>query len=292
MGIRFQCHLCNHSLHVKDFQAGKRGKCPKCEGSFRIPQGNSSVSTSIDELSKSDSAIVTPVRNQQPTVQSVATPKSKPKSKETSATLDSQSKAGIVSKSVPAATEGSSVSQVNAAPSKAKPQASSSKVAPTKSENSPTQRESIPKSTPIPSSLLPFLEARWFVRPPNGGQYGPATTPLLVDWIAERRVTHDSYLWREGTENWQPAIEVVPEAFLGLSASPKISSDVSTQPLPVNTVIDDLLEVSSPGSLAASKASVAIKRRKQQTQQWIVLGLLVVIALSLTGTLFYILFRK
>jgi hypothetical protein len=115
---------------------------------------------------------------------------------------------------------------------------------------------------------------------------------LLVDWIAERRVTHDSYLWREGTENWQSAIEVVPEAFPGLSSLPKISPDVSSHPLPGNTVIDDLLEVSSPGSLAASKASVAIKRRKQQTQQWIVLGLLVVIALSLTGTLFYILFRK
>ncbi len=37
MGIRFRCHHCESELHVKDFQAGKRGRCPECKGKFRIP---------------------------------------------------------------------------------------------------------------------------------------------------------------------------------------------------------------------------------------------------------------
>ncbi|MFM8402200.1 MAG: GYF domain-containing protein, partial [Pirellula sp.] len=54
----------------------------------------------------------------------------------------------------------------------------------------------------MPASLLPLLDARWFVRPPSGGQYGPATTQMLLDWIAEKRVTADSLLWRDGLDTW------------------------------------------------------------------------------------------
>jgi phage FluMu protein Com len=54
MGIRFACHHCNHSLHVKDFQAGKRGRCPECKGSFRIP--NEDASHSLELIEQPDSA--------------------------------------------------------------------------------------------------------------------------------------------------------------------------------------------------------------------------------------------
>ncbi|MBX3422049.1 MAG: hypothetical protein KF752_10900 [Pirellulaceae bacterium] len=43
MGIRFQCHRCGHGLHVKDFQAGKRGRCPQCGGSLQIPSAQDSA---------------------------------------------------------------------------------------------------------------------------------------------------------------------------------------------------------------------------------------------------------
>lgn len=44
MGIRFQCHHCNHPLHVKDYQAGKKGRCPQCKGPFRIPMSDAEYS--------------------------------------------------------------------------------------------------------------------------------------------------------------------------------------------------------------------------------------------------------
>lgn len=46
MGIRFRCHLCHTELNVKDHQAGKRGRCPACHGSFRIPLADADFSLS------------------------------------------------------------------------------------------------------------------------------------------------------------------------------------------------------------------------------------------------------
>jgi hypothetical protein len=37
MGIRFRCPDCGKKIHVKDFLAGKRGICPKCEAGVDIP---------------------------------------------------------------------------------------------------------------------------------------------------------------------------------------------------------------------------------------------------------------
>ena len=37
MGIRFRCPACDKKIHVKDFLAGKRGICPKCDAGVDIP---------------------------------------------------------------------------------------------------------------------------------------------------------------------------------------------------------------------------------------------------------------
>ena len=54
-------------------------------------------------------------------------------------------------------------------------------------------------------------EATWYVRPPSGGQYGPANTDLLRQWIAEGRVAATSLLWRDGWAQWRTAAEALPE---------------------------------------------------------------------------------
>jgi hypothetical protein len=61
--------------------------------------------------------------------------------------------------------------------------------------------------------------------------------------------------------------------------------------VPNSPAVSELLREASPGSLASSKAAVSVKRKKQQTQQWIILGLLITLAISLTGVLIYILVR-
>lgn len=50
----------------------------------------------------------------------------------------------------------------------------------------------------------------WYVRPPSGGQYGPATPDIMRTWLQEGRIGPDSLVWREGWRDWQPASEVFP----------------------------------------------------------------------------------
>ena len=54
-------------------------------------------------------------------------------------------------------------------------------------------------------------DGNWYVRPPSGGQYGPATTELLKQWIGEGRVAATSLLWRDGWPQWRDASEALPE---------------------------------------------------------------------------------
>jgi hypothetical protein len=50
----------------------------------------------------------------------------------------------------------------------------------------------------------------WYVRPPSGGQYGPAHGDVLRKWISEGRVSADSMVWREGWNGWRGGGEVFP----------------------------------------------------------------------------------
>lgn len=50
----------------------------------------------------------------------------------------------------------------------------------------------------------------WYVRPPTGGQFGPAKGDIMRTWLSEGRVTGDSLVWREGWTDWQSAGKVFP----------------------------------------------------------------------------------
>jgi hypothetical protein len=236
MGIRFSCHLCNHPLHVKDYQAGKRGKCPKCQGAFRVPSKDSDFSLAFDESAAS----------------------LKPAAPE---------------KSLSASDSGTIMPMAN-------PPAGS------KAQKPPA---SLPQSTPaanthptMPASLLPLIDSRWYVRPPSGGQFGPATTQMLLDWIAEKRVTADALLWREGLDSWLSARELVPESFGGTSAPSDSDVPPPAVARPTNPVAPS----------ANTKVAVAVKKKKQVKRQWMILGFLATMALCLASALIVILTRS
>jgi DNA-directed RNA polymerase subunit RPC12/RpoP len=60
----------------------------------------------------------------------------------------------------------------------------------------------------------------WYVRPPSGGQFGPATPDIMRSWIEQGRVSPESLVWREGWQDWQDAGEVFPQLGAGQQASP------------------------------------------------------------------------
>ena len=249
MGIHFVCHHCSFALHVKDFQAGKRGKCPHCKGSFRIPDTDASYSTAIDgEPDNPQVAKIKEAFGKDPSLNSVALGK-------------------VSSNSV-------SVAEQSNGPA----------------EDTRTYVNSV--ATHEPSVLALAVDAKWFVRPPGGGQFGPAPSQLLVSWIAESRVTSDSFLWREGLDEWQQASKLLPELFA--DEKPE-SASVSKQILSVNESVDltdaskKNLELSLVGPSTVSSGALIKKRIQKRRQQLTMIIVLASISLILLCILIFVL---
>jgi len=51
----------------------------------------------------------------------------------------------------------------------------------------------------------------WYVQFPDGQRYGPATLPILKNWVQERRISPTMLVWREGWQDWLEARLVFPE---------------------------------------------------------------------------------
>ncbi len=242
MGIRFACHHCNFSLHVKDFQGGKRGRCPECKGQFRIPIQDAPYSVELIEVGSKG------------------------------LDLSEEETASSESESVQVQTVGKSTAVKSAVP------------------KNDSFQSPVPKTIPmgempgLPGALRDSLGAKWFVRPPTGGQYGPATSQLLMDWIKERRVTPDSLLWKEGTSDWVSASQLLPELYPeAMNTNPPIV------PIP------EVLNVSVGGTALASNEETkpstassqlfAKKRARKRKQQLTIVILLGLASLALLGTL-------
>lgn len=311
MGIRFSCHLCNQPLHVKDFQAGKRGKCPKCQGSFRVPPSDAEFSLAIDESASGISASVnTPVAPKrasapesltEPTVQSKSTVQTKTSVAPGTSTAQAVKRAPSV-KVDKVTKPKESAGRANS------PSDSSGGKPPTLSND----------AVEFPASLLPFVDARWYVRPPSGGQYGPATTQTLLDWIKQRRITADSLVWREGLENWIIARDLIPEPFGGqVPSAGAVASLPTSLPDPKTSATSapptsqpSLSAASAPSAIPApsailapqatsvplptavlKKGQVANKKKQQMRQQWWILGLLSLFSIGLIVALIVVLNR-
>ncbi|WP_145343815.1 DUF4339 domain-containing protein [Rosistilla ulvae] len=63
------------------------------------------------------------------------------------------------------------------------------------------------------SPLAAASDVVWYVRPPSGGQYGPAGGALMQQWIQEHRVVPGSLVWRDGWAQWQAAEDVFGRDF-------------------------------------------------------------------------------
>lgn len=66
------------------------------------------------------------------------------------------------------------------------------------------------RPTTIYDPIAESPEAVWYVRPPTGGQFGPADGTIMRRWLNEGRVSADALVWREGWPDWKPAGPVFP----------------------------------------------------------------------------------
>jgi len=81
-------------------------------------------------------------------------------------------------------------------------------------------------------------DAVWYVRPPTGGQYGPADGDIMRRWLDEGRVSPDSLVWREGWDDWKtgdaafPSLRrVLPQPDVPAVSTEEAPPEVQQEPL-------------------------------------------------------------
>lgn len=121
----------------------------------------------------------------------------------------------------------------------------------------------LPPSAANPSarSTDPIAEAphaTWYVRPPSGGQFGPATADVMRTWLTEGRVAADGYVWRDGWAEWKQAQEV----FRFLKTDP--SRTPSTAATRAATPQLDIPVISAEATTPASQVK-AVRRKSNRT---------------------------
>lgn len=196
MGIRFYCPQ-GHKLNVKEFQAGRRGICPFCGEKILIPTQSSRPSSHEERQARRAGAKALAAA----VVSGVATvpPPAEYSPPFPIAPDGEMLDAGSVQNLAAEAADVAENVAVNATP------ASDVSNAPPATANFNAE----PPKTP--DVLTDDANVVWYVRPPTGGQFGPANTEILRNWLAEGRVSTDTLVWREGWRDWLEAGGVFPQ---------------------------------------------------------------------------------
>jgi hypothetical protein len=212
MGIRFYCPT-GHKLNVKSFQAGRTGICPYCGTKFVIPNQSTRKSSKEERaafraLAATSSTTVNPgSQNAAPGFTGAIPIAGSQPSSSSSPPIIEQAKGGDKTSAQPALIS----SQQDTGGTRF-----TSPILPTSADSITNMLNSdlLPdaSATPTPAGPTdPFIAAGdvvWYVRPPSGGQYGPATSNIVRQWLAEGRIGPNSLVWREGWRDWQQASEV------------------------------------------------------------------------------------
>ena len=300
MGIRFWCPN-GHKLNVKTFQAGRRGICPYCGAKFQIPTestrqpGAKDLAFEPQEHSVHEGGGGTP-----PGAAPVAQPPGHGPAaadaggggssagtafpvQEGPAPLFSGEPPGATGSPAPApgagpahdgpavplqGLEGLAPAGPSGGPAAGAPPAGAGQGGYTSAPVAPAS----PGAAPAPSDPLSQApDVVWYVRPPTGGQFGPATGDVMRNWIAEGRVSPDSLVWREGWRDWQEASGVFDQLGAGEPDFP--AAGLLTQPA---------------GTQASARA--APRRHQSTTTSIIIISVLVLAVIILLGVFLYVAF--
>lgn len=229
MGIRFSCPACGRSLNVKAELAGKRGRCPHCQGKIVIPTEDAMAAESVT----ADTAAAASVREPSPGSSSDTAAGLRP---EDLPTVVGRAPAGLVTRIIqPAAREASEPPTSKASTAARGPATGAGPAAqpatgeadvypgPAMAGDRPAVGEArsqenvktsgSPPAGPVTAAPGAVADAigeaphlQWYVMPPGAAnQYGPAVGEEFRTWIAEGRVTADSLVWRQDWPDWKRA---------------------------------------------------------------------------------------
>jgi hypothetical protein len=253
MGIRFYCPN-GHKLNVKEFQAGRRGICPYCGEKILIPTESTRPSSKEERQARRAGvqAVVTSPPTAAETSPTAAAPASPVPS--SPAAAGSVPDGAMYSSPGPAA-EGISPS-VEPQPYLSAPLAASASAMPSRGGARPKD------------PLEDAEEVVWYVRPPSGGQFGPATPVVMRVWLTEGRISPDTLVWREGWRDWQEA-SVVFAQLKSAANSPMASVGAGSRPMAV--------------PVSAARSTSVPTAHKPRLMLWIAVALVIVSIVAAAG---------
>lgn len=294
MGIRFHCHHCRYELHVKDFQASKRGRCPECQGKFRIPPHDAELSLEVDSPAP---LLVTTASTPNPTTRVVKSSGTAQEPKKPAARSESQPIAqdrSPVDKSGTRTASENSKLPANTTVEKSVVGKSAAAVAGTQTPT--TQPASIPTEPhpptaqpQLPAAIATYPQATWHVRPASGGEYGPAPAETMGQWLIQGRVARDALVWRDDWPEWQIASEALSDYFGSEQTEPVASeagSQLKTQPPSSDA---NSSAASTPLPVTASGLSRLERKHKKRQRYILIISVLTVMFVALVAVLLVVL---
>jgi hypothetical protein len=154
-----------------------------------------------------------------------------------------------------------------------------------KGKNGANVVENVPRVGVLADSEI----STWYVRPPSGGQYGPATTEILRQWISEGRVASTALLWREGWPQWRESREVLPGLAEALPSVIKPVNPVfgtgsqgngALQPLQAPTSVASSDDERTPQTVIG-REEIGVNRRESSLRRSVLVGVLSMVSLIL-----------
>ncbi|MEC8474907.1 MAG: DUF4339 domain-containing protein, partial [Planctomycetota bacterium] len=150
-----------------------------------------------------------------------------------------------------------------------------------------------PSPNQVEKALQAFdATASWYVRPPGGGQYGPANTQTFGQWIQEGRVAAFSLVWRDGWSQWRTATESFPDISAQL---PGAAEDLSLSGFDTPAASSSkALREEHTGDSAIGNQKVVGKNdlgkqaRGRSLRRSVSIVILLIVAVSLAGALYFV----
>jgi hypothetical protein len=263
MGIRFYCPN-GHKLNVKEFQAGRKGICPFCGAKIQIP--TESTRPGSHDAAQPGGGPDTAAPGSTPSGEK-ADDDSDPSAESLAVPSDAGAGAGPVP--IVSAPQGPEATFLPGTPP-------------------------VAGSGPRAAAADPLTEAGdvvWYVRPPSGGQFGPANGDIMRGWLAEGRVSADSLVWREGWRDWCEAGGVFPQL---REQQPAPAFDPASPAGPAAPASSAGAAPSAGAAAVPALPRAAIRpqpRPVRRTKEILIIAALVVAALSLIVVFLYVLFK-
>jgi len=159
---------------------------------------------------------------------------------------------------------------------------SATAAAPISAAPAPQPAARAPQSDPIAEAP----GASWYVRPPAGGQYGPAAGEVFRQWLSEGRVSAESLVWRDGWPDWRRADTVFSQ--LGASGGQPASSIPMGTPAPANAP----MEQSEMGTTSPPRSRHYARKKASNQMTAVVVVFLAIAAIALIAVFIWVLNRQ